>query len=157
MNRRGFIGALLGTAAATALPSEIWPFRKIFLPSALPLDYVDSIAGIRYFTTQPRAYNSFNLPRSEYPGRLALPLSQQIQAIQLEKFAKEIPELFYREMPVYKYFKSGRTIEVTGGFKTIDGDGVRLYDRETKPSLLHAPATPENIMEFIDDLEKQKS
>jgi hypothetical protein len=25
---------MLGVAAATALPSEIWPFRKIFLPPA---------------------------------------------------------------------------------------------------------------------------
>jgi hypothetical protein len=33
MNRRLFLGTLLGTAAATALPSEIFPFRKIFLPA----------------------------------------------------------------------------------------------------------------------------
>jgi len=25
---------MLGVAAATALPSEVWPFRKIFLPPA---------------------------------------------------------------------------------------------------------------------------
>lgn len=33
MNRRLFLGTLLGTAVATALPSEIFPFRKIFLPA----------------------------------------------------------------------------------------------------------------------------
>lgn len=34
MERRHFLRAMLGVAAATALPSEIWPFRKIFLPPA---------------------------------------------------------------------------------------------------------------------------
>jgi len=28
------MSSLLGVAAATALPSEVWPFRKIFLPAA---------------------------------------------------------------------------------------------------------------------------
>lgn len=34
MNRRNFMRTLLGVASATALPSEVWPFRKIFLPPA---------------------------------------------------------------------------------------------------------------------------
>ena len=33
MQRRNFLRAMLGVAAATALPSEVWPFRKIFLPA----------------------------------------------------------------------------------------------------------------------------
>jgi hypothetical protein len=33
MERRNFLRAMLGVAAATALPSEVWPFRKIFLPA----------------------------------------------------------------------------------------------------------------------------
>jgi hypothetical protein len=33
MERRSFLRAMLGVAAATALPSEVWPFRKIFLPA----------------------------------------------------------------------------------------------------------------------------
>ena len=32
MNRRELLRSMMGVAAATALPSEIWPFRKIFLP-----------------------------------------------------------------------------------------------------------------------------
>ena len=33
MERRNFLRAILGVAATTALPSEVWPFRKIFLPA----------------------------------------------------------------------------------------------------------------------------
>lgn len=29
--------SILGVAAATALPSEVWPFRKIFLPAVPPI------------------------------------------------------------------------------------------------------------------------
>lgn len=39
MDRRNFLRAILGTAAATALPSEVWPFRKIFLPAQPKLVY----------------------------------------------------------------------------------------------------------------------
>jgi hypothetical protein len=34
MDRRNFLRNMLGVAAATALPSEVFPFRKIFLPAA---------------------------------------------------------------------------------------------------------------------------
>lgn len=34
MDRRNFLRTMLGVAAATALPSEVFPFRKIFLPAA---------------------------------------------------------------------------------------------------------------------------
>jgi hypothetical protein len=34
---------MLGVAAATALPSEVWPFKKIFLPPAMPTWYGTSI------------------------------------------------------------------------------------------------------------------
>jgi hypothetical protein len=37
MDRRAFLGSMLKVAAATALPSEIWPFRKIFLPVPRPI------------------------------------------------------------------------------------------------------------------------
>lgn len=33
MNRRGFISALVGVVAVEAIPpSQVWPFRKIFVP-----------------------------------------------------------------------------------------------------------------------------
>ena len=38
MDRRAFLGSMLKVAAATALPSELWPFRKIFLPAPRPID-----------------------------------------------------------------------------------------------------------------------
>lgn len=34
MERRNFLRTMLGVAGATALPSEMWPFRKIFLPAS---------------------------------------------------------------------------------------------------------------------------
>src|SRR5579859_2786738 len=56
MNRRAFMRTLLGVAAATALPSEVWPFRKIFLPSAkywagtsiLRPSFYDAVGGVYY-------------------------------------------------------------------------------------------------------------
>jgi hypothetical protein len=75
---------MLGVAAATVLPSEVWPFRKIFLPSYpefgplpdsvfknTPL-YFDSIAGIAYMAPPLEDYGRWlGLSRSAYPGRLA--------------------------------------------------------------------------------------
>jgi len=63
MNRRNFMRAILGTAAATALPSEVWPFRKIFLPGApqlwFPANRVDNLD-----------INAWGLSRAPYPGPL---------------------------------------------------------------------------------------
>lgn len=83
MDRRNFLRSMLGVAAATALPSEVWPFKKIFLPMAPRITRVDM-----------------------------LDLSQwgRIQGIELESFAKEIPDLFLNESLLYKYFKNGPTI-----------------------------------------------
>lgn len=41
MDRRNFLRSVLGVAAATALPSEVWPFRKIFLPPAKPIKFLE--------------------------------------------------------------------------------------------------------------------
>ena len=98
MNRRNFLRSMLGVAAATALPSEVFPFRKIFLPeNPKPID----------------PYTWAGLARSPYPGRLSTP---------------------------------GECV-------------LRQYlDANLKPSnLIHAPATPDNIMEFIDGLEEDFS
>ena len=81
MNRRNFLRSMLGVAAATALPSEVWPFRKIFVmpgPTIWPIgiatinsvtmDYIfmyhDLIADLVY------GPNLFGISRSKYPGRL---------------------------------------------------------------------------------------
>jgi len=79
---------MLGVAAATALPSEIWPFRKIFVPPA-PAMWIGIDPGVltvqgleeavialelEYFRKQIPylLYNQnvFGLMRSKYPGRL---------------------------------------------------------------------------------------
>ena len=58
MNRRGFIGAMLGAAAATALPSEVWPFRKIFLPAqkALTMGDINAICFEEFGKAIPDLY-----------------------------------------------------------------------------------------------------
>jgi hypothetical protein len=43
MDRRAFLESMLKVAAATALPSEVWPFRKIFLPPAPPVVLVEQM------------------------------------------------------------------------------------------------------------------
>jgi TAT (twin-arginine translocation) pathway signal sequence len=86
MNRRNFLRAIIGTAAATALPSEVWPFRKIFLPTTPKLfPFVDSISGIVY----PSAGRWLSI--------------EQIEAIELEHFAKQIPYLL-RESVLFTNF-----------------------------------------------------
>lgn len=72
---------MLGVAAATALPSEIFPFRKIFLPAAPRITRVDM------------------LDLSQW-GKV-----EAIEAIELEAFAKEIPDLIYRSDSLYKFLK----------------------------------------------------
>ena len=84
MNRRNFLRSMLGVAAATALPSEIWPFRKIFVlpapamwigidPGVLTVEAVIALEleyyrkQIPYLLYRP---NVFGLMRSKYPGRL---------------------------------------------------------------------------------------
>jgi hypothetical protein len=83
VDRRGFLRSLLGVAAITALPSEVWPFRKIFLPPA-PVIVAPTLLDIA-----------------------------AIQAIELETFAKEIPDLFYKDTSLYEYFKGGKTLNAT--------------------------------------------
>lgn len=178
---------MLGVAAATALPSEVFPFRKIFLPeNPKPVD----------------PYTWAGLARSPYPGRLSTPLNiSDIQAIELEMYAKQIPDLIFRENVFYDMFTRRYAEAVLcNGITFVDRNGVYTYDENEKmvkisespmriplrsemvvtkvdeiertitleplqyldanlkPSnLIHAPATPNNIMEFIDGLESDLS
>jgi hypothetical protein len=95
MERRNFLRAMLGVAAATALPSEVWPFRKIFLP----------------MTPTVWSYEEFQewlgLSKAAYPGALN---EAAIQAIELEVFAKQIPDLFCRDRSLYKMFAKHGTV-----------------------------------------------
>jgi hypothetical protein len=77
---------MLGVAAATALPSEIFPFRKIFLPM---------------------------VPRITRVDMLDLPQWGKVEAIELEAFAKEIPDLIYRSDSLYKLLKKNEMMTVS--------------------------------------------
>jgi hypothetical protein len=70
MNRRNFLRSMLGVAAATALPSEVFPFRKIFLPMASRI-------------IVPKGFAPYAVGINE----------AAIEAIELERFAYEIPDL----------------------------------------------------------------
>jgi hypothetical protein len=77
MDRRNFLRSMLGVAAATALPSEVWPFKKIFLPLAPRITRVDMLDlsqwGMAYYCPELPPYGDFlGLSRSVYPGRLSI-------------------------------------------------------------------------------------
>jgi len=94
MERRNFFRMMLGVAAATALPSEIWPFKKIFLPATPEII--------------PGTYAA--LSRATYSGRLPVSLRMSdVTAVELEAFAKRIPELFRNHDALYRLF-CGRTM-----------------------------------------------
>lgn len=98
MNRRGFLrflggGAALGAVAAVA-PSQVWPFTKIFLPRGriIVRPPLDQLAAQHYSAMESFAVNNW--------------ISEaDIQAIELESFAKEIPSLFNRDNALYRRFK----------------------------------------------------
>lgn len=133
---------MLGVAAVTALPSEVWPFKKIFVPAASRVDILDM-----------RVWEG--------------------HSVELESFLKEIPDLLFRNTSIYELMKSRKTIAVT----TMEpayripvhhlspGEGFLGLSRSSYPgrlgrNLLHAPATPENIVRLANELEhlsKQKS
>jgi hypothetical protein len=97
VNRRLFLGTLFGAAAAQALPSQVWPFRKIFLPprfaEVLPENaFTDLNSYVFYLNPEqakamsdvmsevylvpippvPHAGTWAGLSRSPYPGKLAM-------------------------------------------------------------------------------------
>jgi len=76
MERRNFLRSILGVAAATALPSEVWPFRKIFLPAQ------QIVVG--HVAITPVYGNWQGLERAVYPGRLSKQELQRILGIMSE-------------------------------------------------------------------------
>jgi hypothetical protein len=98
VNRRGFLrmlgtGAAVGGVAAVA-PSQVWPFRKIFLPQFwMPKPWFEVS---REELTATMATFRDGLSRVAYPGSVNEAL---IEALQLEQFAKEIPDL----MDIHKW------------------------------------------------------
>jgi hypothetical protein len=205
MNRRAFLGALLGAGAVVATeavaPSLVWPFRKYFLPSNwarwwIGLDWAGNlqtgcIPPGSLVTTQGFTHLSNNgiwqvtdaevtLFDKTIPDLYGHGISEEmVEAIELESFAKEIPDLIFKPTPMYKYIKSRRTIEVSemelagarahfnAGLDAILADGdvpqsftnkVLGIPRQKYPmhkKLLHKKATVENIVRFVDDLQSK--
>jgi hypothetical protein len=74
MDRRAFLGSMLKVAAATALPSEIWPFRKIFLPAPRTIVLQENFSWIIDPTL--------------------LPLRQGISILQLEQRVRPLYDIY---------------------------------------------------------------
>ena len=73
---------MLGVATATALPSEIWPFRKIFIPAVPTIIW----------------------PQGTAPGVLTVQtMEEAVTALQLDYFHDAIANLVYLGIPRFKY------------------------------------------------------
>jgi hypothetical protein len=98
MDRRLFLRNLLGgTASAVVAPSLVWPFRKIFLPAIVTLFEGSWLQPISFLSRRPTIVD--------------LKLTEMaVQAIELEAFAKEIPNYFYKSGRLYDYLKNGPVV-----------------------------------------------
>ncbi len=87
---------MLGTGAAigAVAPSQVWPFRKIFLPQFwMPKPWIE--VSREELTATMATFNR-HLSRAAYPG----PLNEaSIQAIELEHWMKELPNLMSGAYP----------------------------------------------------------
>jgi hypothetical protein len=79
---------MLGVAAATALPSEVWPFKKIFLPMAPRIVIPDFLNAPSIHDLSCDEILGEGLSRATYPGRLATPISYPAYRIPLQDMAK---------------------------------------------------------------------
>lgn len=138
MDRRNFLRSMLGVAAVTALPSEVWPFKKIFLP---PTPSRIDIIDLRFW------------------GKKPLDIAA-IETLELEYFSKELPDLIFRPSPFYDLLKRNEPLLIGSAPVNLSYAGIprakypgRLPVALRPRNILHAPATPENVLEFIDDLE----
>jgi hypothetical protein len=207
MNRRAFLGALLGAGAVVATeavaPSLIWPFRKYFLPSnwarwiGIDFGYPGMIPpgsiietsgfthvdrnGIWRVTDDGTQNIIWDKPIPDLKYSLA---EEYVEAIELEAFAKEIPDLIYKSTPTWKLFKDREATAAMQQFReSVDRislgtkspmpmrlDGIPVFDdrenlmtvhgiaRDSVPKhkqLLHKKATVENIVRFVDDLQSK--
>lgn len=128
-------GAAVG-ALATVAPSEVWPFRKIFLPgwdavrrwvgidfgrneSTSAFTFYDEMGRIMYdmpggmrlanIDNVPSLGEYLGLSRTPYPGPLNLAAAE---AIELETFAKQIPDLIFKDRTLYKRLKSANRVDM---------------------------------------------
>lgn len=94
MNRRNFLRSIMGIAAATALPSEVWPFRKIFLPP----------------TPEVGTYNWFGT--SIVRPSLMI---KDVEALEMEFYRKEIPNLLRIGFPTFDMYDVGKKLYIVDG------------------------------------------
>lgn len=178
MNRRAFLGALLGAGAVVATeavaPSLVWPFRKYFLPSNwmrwIGVD-VGCIPPGSLVTTQGFTHLANNgiwqvtdaevtLFDKAIPDLYGHGISEMaVEAIELEAFAKEIPDLIYKGTPTYELFKK-RALMLNEDFPQSFTEKMRVPMRITPENPrriadIHAKATVDNVMRFIDDLQSK--
>lgn len=161
---------MLGVAAATALPSEVFPFRKIFLPSLRDIYGFFGLARSPY-PLYPDDLEPFpGIIHSVYSRTL---LEEEVEALQLKMFAKEIPNLFNSGTYLYSVFKRRAVVSVHGTripmnrpaqmVVTEVNEAEKTVTFEPVPrkrsfrEFLHRPAMPEKVMEFIDGLERDLS
>lgn len=167
MNRRAFLGTLLGAGAAAVaaplLPSEVWPFRKIFLPGRYLMGFAwDYGDGVTYAVNGTFEYPAF------------VNLEAMVEAIELEHFKRQIPDLLRTESEFYKMIKLGdyrpSQLTATAAIREMENRNRKRVDIlanwpeqvplrmangneiEMPRNLLHAKATPENIERWIDEL-----
>ena len=220
MNRRAFLGTLLGAGAVVATeavaPSLVWPFRKYFLPSnwmrwwagydwagnfqsgCIPPGSMVETNGFTHLANN----GIYRVTDSEVVlFDKALPdlrlAEEYVEAIELEAFAKEIPDLIYKSSPTWKLFKSReRTAAMQQFQESVDRltlektmrlnvtlppppdmpitvkmevdleDRWRNLSKRERSTMIfepenpkriadiHTKATVENIVRFVDDLQK---
>lgn len=117
MNRRRFLGTMLGAGAATVLPSEVWPFRKYFLPFFYkPFSFLPPFADLGqypdYVCTSAFRQQAFN-------GVWRVD-EASIQAIELENVREQIPDLLLNEATFYGMLKRGQLNIRVGDVLTVE-------------------------------------
>jgi hypothetical protein len=125
MNRRGFLkmlggGAAIGAGAVVAAPLvRTWPFREYFFG----LFRRPSVQTFSYFEPSPLTLDEILAANAQFG-----PLNEAaVQAIELEAFAKEIPDLILADNSLYRYFKNQDRIDIldvsqwSGDIMNIEG------------------------------------
>jgi hypothetical protein len=187
MNRRGFLrmlgtGAAVGAVAAVA-PSEVWPFRKIFLPVqrffgwdwGFPGDVL-TIAGCaenelngRFDMVDMTYWNSAGM-RTATGAELGLSRAPYPGPLRLDFFNKQIADNFYKERSLYRYFKENKhdeafqwvmTPDQAKAFEKLAKEGETLF-RRRRPAFrvpqrvkVHAKEFEGSMRTFHGDIQKQ--
>lgn len=135
MNRRNFLGTLLGAAAAS-VAVRTFPFRAYSIPTRIDRLY--------WFGTD-HAFLDGNVwilsPEQAKSFKRAFRIAD-VQALELEAFADEIPDLFSEKHAMYKSFYrdsiSGIDYIESDVVGTINGIERSPYPAQLTPKVKHA-------------------